>query len=462
MRICLLALMLILTSLPPACAATKDIEEETMAKTWRIGFGCADIVPDPESVQPLYISGYNSGREIGGVLDLCQARAVSIAAGETSVLLIGVDCVALDSGTVKIIRGRLADLPGYAVNIYATHTHAGPDTLGLWGPPGVDGKNDAYMERLIDAVESAARRAVGSPKDGALYYGKVQTPDMLYDSRYPHVYDENLYQLRFAPSDGAAGIRMLFYGAHAESLRGENRMLSRDYPGLLCDYIKEETGDDAIFMPGAVGGLIMTREFIPVLTQETARKNLRITAEKLAAYVLSIEEERSLAPDMAFTRASFSVPLDNPVFALYKFLGILSSDTVEGRSATGYHVRSELALLRLDDLTIALIPGEIFPELVCGGEYGRMNPEGINPRPLAGIAAEHGGGELLIIGLANDELGYILPPSDFLLHKESPYFKRIKDKLGGDHYEETNSVGPLCAAAVAQAFEEALLSLKEK
>ena len=64
--------------------------------------------------------------------------------------------------------------------------------------------------------------------------------------------------------------------------------------------------------------------------------------------------------------------------------------------------------------------------------------------------------ELLIVGLANDELGYIIPPSDFLLNESAPYLKRTMDSRGEDHYEETNSVGPACAACIADAFEAAM------
>ena len=73
---------------------------------------------------------------------------------------------------------------------------------------------------------------------------------MYRDSRDPQVYDANLYQLRLQAEDGSAGVRMLFYGAHAESLRGSNSLLSRDFPGLLCDGVETATGDSAMFLPG--------------------------------------------------------------------------------------------------------------------------------------------------------------------------------------------------------------------
>lgn len=451
------ALALALVMAAPACGAeTVYNKEETPADAWRFGFGCAEIALPENSDQPLYISGYNQGWEIAGVYDLCQARAVYMDAGGEGVLLIGVDCIALDSGTVSSIRESLSDVENCRINVYSTHTHAGPDTLGLWGPTAVNGKNDAYMANLIGAAEQAARQALSDVKEGALHYGKVLTEYMLRDSRYPEVADENLYQLRFAPKDGGAGVRMLFYCAHAESLRGSNRFVSRDYPGLLCDQVSEATGDNAIFMPGAIGGLLMTKEFVSTSYPKGAQENLQITADKLTEYALSIADEREIAPEMAFASVEFTVPLDNPAFALYKFLGILNNRSEKGESATGYQVRSELCVLRMGDIAIALLPGESFPELVYGGQFGQMNPDGVNPEPLKDIAAKFGVEELLVIGLANDELGYIVPPSDFMLNEKAPYIERTQDSLGEDHYEETNSVGPMCAGAIAQAFEKAM------
>ena len=113
----------------------------------------------------------------------------------------------------------------------------------------------------------------------------------------------------------------------------------------------------------------------------------------------------------------------------------------------------------LGDLPVTFLPGEIFPELVYGGNYGNANPEGINPRPLCEIAEEYGVDQMLIVGLANDEIGYIVPPSDFLVNEKLPYLERIRDYKGEDHYEETNSVGPLCAEKIAEAFQNTMSSL---
>ena len=43
-----------------------------------------------------------------------------------------------------------------------------------------------------------------------------------------------------------------------------------------------------------------------------------------------------------------------------------------------------------------------------------------------------------MLWLANDEIGYVIPPYDFVLSDVGPYVLNAD----GDHYEETNSLGP--------------------
>ena len=54
-----------------------------------------------------------------------------------------------------------------------------------------------------------------------------------------------------------------------------------------------------------------------------------------------------------------------------------------------------------------------------------------------------------IVGLGNDELGYILPEYDFILDDSLPWFNEAE----GDHYEETNSLGPQTHAYVREQIE---------
>ena len=445
---CLLSLCLLLSSCSPYRERYSSENE-----SWYMGFGASEIALPEASEEPLYIAGYQNGEEIEGILDLPRASAVWMDTGERGVLLIGIDCVGLGRDTVGEIRERLERFCRktgcVSVNVYATHTHAGVDTLGLWGPVAIDGKNADYMENLIRAAVRAAELAYADRTAGCLYYGSTELGELLYDSREPAEFDPNLYQLRFASEDETNnGIRLISYAAHAESLRGDNRLLSRDFPGAVADGVMAQCGDDAMFLPGAIGGLIMTRELVEPFDAEA---NMRKTAERITSAVMSIRDETALDPALAVSHVSVTLPLDNTFFFFAKFLGILGNETTRGRSDTDYMIHSELGALTIGSVTLALIPGEIFPELVSGRGLG----EG-DPKALELIAAEHGAEKLLILGLCNDELGYIVPPSAILLNDELPYIEGAVDETGENHYEETNSVGVKTAETIAAAFEQAL------
>ncbi|MBQ8642737.1 MAG: hypothetical protein IJ480_11045 [Clostridia bacterium] len=475
---------------------TEDIQEAEMEvyhtgnelegeAVWTYGYGSRPIAAESHmDGTDLYIAGYNSGWYGSGYLnrralsvyqtgdardltvdpDYSEARAVWIDAGAGGVILIGIDCVGLSKAVTDRIRDRLFELCAetgcVSVNVYATHSHASPDTLGLWGPLAVDGKNDEYMDALVEAAVAAANLAVANRRQGELRYGKVATEGMLYDSRNPQVYNPNLYQLRFAAEEGP-GMRLLFYGAHAESMRGDNTLLSRDFPGVMCDVVEQTTGDPAMFLPGAIGGLLYTN----ILTGEPfdAVENMEVTGIEMARYALSIkpENETVIPADMSIASTLFTAPMDNPLYLYLKFLGILENDVVEGDSDSGYLVRSEMSVLRLGDIHIVMMPGEIFPELVSGEEYHYYGTGGENPTPLADIAAEYGVENLLIIGLCNDELGYIVPPSDFLVNETMPYLEKTMDPTGENHYEETNSCGPQTARVIAETLDSLLAALAE-
>lgn len=443
----LLSLLLAVSCLLCGCASADEPQEGTFSA----GFGCVELPVPENSDQPLYIAGYHSGWEITGVLDAQNARALWLDDGTTSMVLIAVDCIGLGSDTVARIRKELQSFSEEtgcdAVHVVATHTHAGIDTLGLWGPVAMDGKNEDFMETVINGAVQAAYLAYEDRSSGRLYYSCTQTPDLQIDSRDPQVFNSGLYQLRFASEDpDKNGIRLFSFAAHAESLRGDNTLVSRDYPGVVCDILKEETGDDAIYLPGAIGGLIMT----PVLTDGTfdAVENMYRTGEQIAQYLLAERDERLVEADIQMANVRFQVDLDNTIFIYYKFLGILGNSSRQSLLGQ-YSLQTELTVVRMGHLTMALLPGEIFPELV----YGPTEAE--DPQPLGQIAAEFGLDELMVIGLADDEIGYIVPPSDFVLDSELPYFQEAE----GDHYEETNSVGPGCAGSVAEAFKKALRQL---
>ena len=115
-------------------------------------------------------------------------------------------------------------------------------------------------------------------------------------------------------------------------------------------------------------------------------------------------------------------------------------------------VTSEMGILELGPVRMLTVPGELFPELAVGGYDGSQmfttevelidpnnpNPPDLMTAPEGPYIKERMGSEYTwILGLGMDELGYIVPSYDFELG--SPAYLVEAE---GDHYEETNSLGP--------------------
>jgi hypothetical protein len=113
-------------------------------------------------------------------------------------------------------------------------------------------------------------------------------------------------------------------------------------------------------------------------------------------------------------------------------------------------VRSEVGYLSLGQLDIAVIPGEIYPELVLGKVQDPADPGADYPTAPAepAVYAQMKGRHKMIIGLGNDELGYIIPKRQW--DEQKPYCYGLKKS----QYGEINSVGPEAAPILCGIFRD--------
>lgn len=94
-------------------------------------------------------------------------------------------------------------------------------------------------------------------------------------------------------------------------------------------------------------------------------------------------------------------------------------------------ITSEVNLIKIGGLWLATVPGELLPKL------------GLQLKAWMKEAGAHVTG---VIGLANDEVGYILPVEDFK-YPWNPF-------KPGKHYEETNSIGKDISLKVMNSLKE--------
>ncbi len=437
--------------------------KKAKADYFTAGFGKAVMLPDDVNTKKYYIAGYGENNPAKGVIDPQYAHALWLDdnSGNGGHLFVSLDIVGLLNKDVNNLKKALSEFSDItnckSITIMSTHNHAGIDTMGIWGKLPHTGKSKKFMTILFNAVILAASDAYRDRREGKLYLGRTEVPDMQEDIRTPVVYSKTLTRLRFVPNDGSREIYFLNFASHSESLQGCNSLISADFPCYLRERIRKETGAETIYGVGAIGGMIsMEIENEDLLRKENRLlESTRNIGYKLADYAMSIKKEKKLSPSISYFKQEFYVPVENPVLTIACQLGLLNADAYTLPYSDKKALKSEISYYQIDELNILMIPCELFPELAYGGYLDEdesaegLSPD-INPEPLVKIADDD---NLLIFGLANDELGYVLPPNDFMLNEDAPYLDKAIDRFGRRHYEETNSMGPRTAEIIAENFE---------
>jgi hypothetical protein len=433
----------------------------------RAGFGEADITP-PLQGKPVYLAGFGRGRTALGVHDPLKARAVVFQDDSSKIAIVSADVVGLFYADVLKIREKL---PGFTyVLVSSTHTHSGPDTLGLWGPKSLaSGVDPAYMQFLRAQIVRAVQQAEAALEPMTARIGTARAPELLHDAREPYIKHDELVALEFrcVGNNVPAGL-IVQWNCHPETLESKNRLVSADFIAATVDRLARAHHCPVLYLSGTVGGLMTSmhvdvkdargKTLAPASFEKTERYG-ELVAE-LAERALRESRSLSLQPVEVQHREVF-LPLDNPLFLMAKSLRVFerpafawTGDSRHAAPATSQSrrtcLKTEVARLRLGELDIAAIPGEIYPELVLGkvqdppdlgADYPTAPPE---PAIYAQLQSRH----RMIVGLANDELGYIIPKRQW--DEKPPYcYGRKRPQYG-----EQNSVGPETAPILCEAFKQ--------
>ncbi len=467
------------------------------------GYVAADEGEGDGVFQAVWMAGFQNRRPAQAVHDDLWARAIVFDQGSTRVALVEVDLVGFFRPDVLAARAKV-DALGLDVDhviVASTHVHEGPDTMGLWGPSEVQsGVDPDYIDTVTDAVAAAVQAAVADLRTvDHMVAGQVDVStysdkgvyNVITDLRDPMVIDEQMGGAAFYDGGGDVIASLAHFGEHPESMADENLDITSDFANTLRQTLESGStwdttsrpglGGTAIFVNGAVGGM-MTGLRVDV---EDPDGNIwdAYTHERTAAMgtllgemaLDAIEGGASTAdPTLSLSAQTIRLPVENYGFQALFLTGIIERELFDYDSSQAIgpdntpYVETELDLFAVGPIRFATVPGELFPELNIGGydgshtgspdvpviDAGNEYPPDLSAAPSGPYIKERIGGDLAwVIGLGNDELGYIIPAYDFVLDDTSPWF----DEAPGDHYEETNSLGSEVAGTIDTELD-ALLS----
>lgn len=103
------------------------------AGIYQIGAATVDITPSLD--KPVYLAGFAPNRKARSVLHPLTAGVMVVKDEEGGLLaLITLDLIGFMNPFVQRIKKKLEGvIPADRIVVASTHTHSGPDTMGLWG-----------------------------------------------------------------------------------------------------------------------------------------------------------------------------------------------------------------------------------------------------------------------------------------------------------------------------------------
>ena len=424
----------------------------------------------------VWLAGFQSSRPANGVHDDLWARTALIDDGHTRLAIVAVDLIAFSHKNVVNVRKKIPKTWGITYTVVcATHNHEGPDMIGMWGDSYLEsGVNLAYEKMVEDKIVESIGNALRQSKLAKLRVTQDLTAaqNLTTDTRKPLVKDDGVYILHAtdAQTDSTLGT-LVVWGNHPETLWSDNLQLTSDFPHYLRQNVekgvydgqklaKKGLGGTVVYATGCVGGLMTTSPSVTIkdpFSKKTYSEPTFAKAEAegktMALIVLNaVEKAESISGGIRLLAKTFELPLDNVPFKAGVALGVLDT----GFSRWG-KFRTEVAAWTMGEVSFITVPGEIYPEIVNGGietpaeaDFGLKKPLEIPP-----LRSLMGGKYKIVLGLANDELGYIIPKSEW--DTKPPYLYGAKEQL----YGEVNSVGPETAPIVHRELKTLLERIKK-
>ncbi len=437
---------------------------------WNLGYSRVSVIPKDVLIGTYCLGGFFNfpNLNVTGVIDdqCFRVIAVNDGSGRGTVIYGVLDGVGISNKDIRTIRALLADFVQdtdiVAINISSTHAHSCIDVQGLggdlikaaFGNPLItalgmskeyySGRSEAFIQATARKAANAIKEAYRALEPGELYYSSVDVKEYIRDKRTPDVFDTEISTLRFDPdSESSRETWIANLGAHPVSFGSENTEISGDYPYYIEETINSKKNADFMFIQGAQCEITTNRgivgEFPTNLEQIVAYGHT--LGDKI---ITGTADEERLTPLLNASNTEVLVPVDNYILYLATKAKLVNNTVVRtGWRVDDVRIVTEVGYMEFGGrITAALIPGEFSPELAFGGTLPASeawNGVDWNHKPMCETVGSDK--RLLVFGLANDSIGYILPGNDY------------GSMLADGHYAETVSGGSQVGDCLVSAFE---------
>lgn len=373
----------------------------------RAGFAKRDITPKLFT----WVAGYMPPHPALSIKDRLWVKSLALQDKDgNQVVIVSCDLIGLLPDEIEKIFAQVKTVSKDRIFLNTTHTHSGPDTMGLWG-----GKNRRYMKTLRREAAEAIDESVKEMRTASLRFGQGEFPGRA-NGRYENPPDPtvSVLQVLISKKSGTENnslVTLVNYACHPDVTQG--LQITADYPHFLSERLRMRLGSETMFIPGAIGGVQPEGDRKELLSYQ-----VRTLGEDLADEVVKIMRHPKNIPDAGISvlKMKVSGPFENTkdLKKAVRF-GIVTDLTDRNNQ-----VVAEVGRINIGPLKFFTLPGELFPKI-----WWKVKAHDKNQ---------------MIFGLTNGEFGYIMLPEDFY--------------SGRHNYHAKVSIGPTFGQNIYEALVE--------
>jgi hypothetical protein len=393
----------------------------SFAQKLKVGVSTAVINPKTGA----YIAGDKQNRKFTDIHDNLHAKAVVISSGNENIVLLTLDCIGLLYPDVLKIRKKVAEISNLnteRIIVSSTHTHSGPDVVGIWGKDySESGVDETYINFLIETAAKQIKKAFESQKNANIYTAEITFGETWVENICKEEIDRSVSIIHFKDSQNKAIATLTNFACHPTFMDAVSSEVSADFIHGYYEELTKTIGGEVLYLQGAIGGWVQPEK--ETKSFENAYKRGGELANAVNIALKSGKKMKSNA--ITFKSKVINIPVENEGWKQLAAIGTIKRNITE-------KVETEIAYFKIGNAQFVTHPGETAPF------YSLASKKLMNTGPK------------FILGLGNDALGYILKPSYF------------EDKtLPHAEYLTSMSVGKQAGPLIMTAIED-LISIKEE
>lgn len=352
----------------------------------RVGASVKNITPEIGA----FIAGDANNRQFTGVHDSLYVKAIVVFDSKNSMALLSFDCIGMLYPTLLQIRKEVAlkipltEFDPSHIVMASTHTHEGPDVVGIWGPDQLtSGVDTVYMKKLVKLSTDAIVSAWKSKQSASAQYAVTEFgKDWVYNISDTLNLDRELSIIQFLDKDGKSIATMSNFACHPTIMDGATSLVSADYLAGMYAHLNQTFGGVNFFLQGAIGGWVQPEYEAKTfdvadkrgrelgLAIETALKN-PVKMDTVSIFYKSLE---------------INLPISNPGFQQLAAAGVIKRNITDS-------VSTEIAWFSIGNAQFVTHPGETTPT------------HSLQSKKLMKMKDPK-----FVIGFGMDGLGYMLTP----------------------------------------------------